>query len=51
MTTKCEHPGDNHSDDVIELWHGAETPAYGCGYHATYFADELFSAHYAAAGK
>lgn len=25
----------NHSDDRVNVWHGAETPAYVCGFHAT----------------
>lgn len=46
MTTQCVHPGEVHSDDLVEVWHGAPEPVYGCGYHALYFADQLFAAHY-----
>lgn len=24
---------DNHSADIIEVWHGRTTPTYLCGYH------------------
>lgn len=24
---------DNHSDDMIELWHGATEPIHVCGFH------------------
>jgi hypothetical protein len=23
----------NHSRDVLQVWHGATTPTYVCGYH------------------
>jgi hypothetical protein len=30
---KCESPGDNHSEDLFEIWHGETKPKYLCGYH------------------
>lgn len=35
----------SHSGDLVEVWHGLDTPAVGCGFHATYYAHELFEAH------
>lgn len=29
----CEHPGSNHSSDLIEVWSGRPTPRYVCGFH------------------
>ena len=33
----CEYrhftPGDNHSDDLVEVYHGAEKPLVVCGFH------------------
>jgi hypothetical protein len=25
----------NHSADMVEIWHGMDTPAYACGMHST----------------
>jgi hypothetical protein len=33
MTTICAHPSDNHSDDTLTVYHGAD-PLELCGYHA-----------------
>lgn len=33
MAFGCEVPGDNHSDDLIEVWFGEAEPAILCGYH------------------
>lgn len=30
---QCEYPAPHHSDDLLEVHHGAGTPAYLCGYH------------------
>ena len=27
----CQAPGNHHSDDLVEMWHGSEEPAYLCG--------------------
>ena len=35
----------SHSEDVVEVWHGRETPARACGFHAKYYAYEVFEAH------
>ena len=29
----CLFPNDNHSDDILTIWHGATTPLTLCGYH------------------
>jgi hypothetical protein len=29
----CEYDSPHHSDDLLEVWHGAATPRYLCGYH------------------
>lgn len=34
-----------HSDDLVEVWHGLETPAVACGFHARYYLPEVFEAH------
>lgn len=31
--TACEHPTDNHSDDLVEVWYGKPTPVILCGFH------------------
>lgn len=32
----CEDlTSDNHSDDLVERWHGADRPMMICGYHAS----------------
>lgn len=33
------------SDDVIEVWHGMMTPAYGCGKHVGSEAQAVFNGH------
>lgn len=33
--TRCEFPGENHSRDRVEIWHGAAEPIVLCGYHAS----------------
>lgn len=35
----------HHSGDIVEVWHGLETPAIGCGFHAEHYRTELFEAH------
>lgn len=45
VETPCMVPHGPHSDDVVEVWHGLESPAVGCGFHATHYAAELFAAH------
>ena len=29
----CQHPTDNHSEDLVEVWYGSPAPLYLCGYH------------------
>lgn len=51
MSRRCMVPDvlrgvrTSHSDDVVEVWHGMDTPAVGCGFHATYYTSELFEVH------
>lgn len=40
----------SHSGDTVEVWHGLDTPAVACGFHATYYAPEVFAAHMELAG-
>ena len=35
----------SHSDDLVEVWHGMDTPAIACGFCATYYLPEVFEAH------
>ena len=45
-------PEVNHSDDVIEIWHGMDTPAYACGMHSTGLALlNVFRGHRARLGQ
>jgi hypothetical protein len=39
---KCQFPTDNHSTDLIEVWHGADTPLILCGFHNRYVAKEAY---------
>ena len=32
-TTLCHYPSDNHSPDIIKIWHGRPDPTHVCGYH------------------
>lgn len=41
----------SHSGDLVEVWHGMDTPAVACGFHATYYAPEVFEAHREAAAQ
>lgn len=34
----------NHSDDLVEVYHGCATPALVCGYHATYWPELVHTA-------
>lgn len=50
--TRCMIPDEihgvrmSHSGDLVEVWHGMDTPAIACGFHATYGPSwELFDAH------
>lgn len=29
----CQHPTDNHSADLFQIWYGSPYPLYLCGYH------------------
>lgn len=31
----CRIMGDNHSEDMHEIWHGHTSPARLCGHHAS----------------
>lgn len=31
---RCQHVGQHHSGDLVEVWHGTPTPALLCGFHA-----------------
>lgn len=31
---KCQADGENHSDDITEVWIGRTVACYLCGYHA-----------------
>lgn len=33
MPSKCQHPSENHSENIIEIWHGCLDPLILCGYH------------------
>lgn len=35
----------NHSEDIVETWYGKPEPVVGCGFHTTYFLQDLFAAH------
>ena len=51
ITSECVVPSIlrgvrmTHSGDMVEVWHGKETPARACGFHAKYYAHEVFAAH------
>lgn len=40
----CKVSG-NHSDDIVELWHGRDTPAIGCGFHVQNFPADVIATH------
>lgn len=46
MSTRCQvtpSTAPNHSDDILEVWHGKPAPLYVCGYHFhMYDGPELF---------
>jgi hypothetical protein len=33
----CQHGGDNHSSDLIQIYTGGYAPVLLCGYHASQF--------------
>ena len=35
MTFQCEFPGENHSDDLIEVYTGEADATVLCGFHAS----------------
>lgn len=41
----CVVEGENHSHDIVAVYHGHSVPAYACGYHATYCPQLVFLAH------
>lgn len=38
----CDHPGTNHSNDRVTVWHGRTTPLALCGYHASRLNADMF---------
>jgi hypothetical protein len=44
----CMAAGRNHSGDTVELWHGLDTPAIACGFHAQHFTELVYAGHRAA---
>jgi hypothetical protein len=44
VTWGCEYPSTNHSDDIVEVWHGETEPAVLCGFHATFPPADLWDA-------
>jgi hypothetical protein len=38
----CEYPGDNHSGDVVLVYHGDVEPITLCGYHASQTGPALY---------
>lgn len=41
---RCEYPSDNHSDDIVDVYHGSTTPTHLCGYHTTWNLNEVLKA-------
>ena len=33
------------SDDGAQIWHGYDTPAIACGFHASFFSADVFKGH------
>lgn len=42
---QCMAAGKNHSGDTVEIWHGMDTPAIACGFHAQHFTELVFAGH------
>jgi hypothetical protein len=42
MAWGCEHPSQNHSDDIIEVWHGEPEPFILCGFHASQLGPQMY---------
>lgn len=40
--SECVFPSANHSDDAVEVWHGAAVPLLLCGYHASRTGEPRF---------
>jgi hypothetical protein len=34
----------HHSEDTVTIFHGSAQPALACGFHATYYLDEVYAA-------
>lgn len=42
---RCIVEGENHSTDLVTVFHGHTEPATACGFHATYYPQLVFLAH------
>ena len=38
----CQHPGTNHSTDLVRVHHGSPEPLTLCGYHASRLDSAMF---------
>lgn len=38
--------GENHSEDIVKVWHGTARPAIACGFHAQDFRELVYAAHH-----